>query len=71
MAFSPSQAAHFVELVAKIEGHVAASSLFKRLDPSVHVMDPGELKNWPAYRKLLELKNQETIEALCARDLEE
>lgn len=67
MTFSPSEFAQFVDLMGKIRGHVAANDLFKRVEPNFEKMNPGDLKNWPANRKLLESMKQKSMENFCAR----
>ncbi|VVA92110.1 unnamed protein product [Arabis nemorensis] len=69
MAFSPVQLAHFVELFAKIKGHVAATDLFKTLDPEFDETNPLS-DNWPAFLKLQNLKLvQKNIEKLTILDI--
>ncbi|VVA90715.1 unnamed protein product [Arabis nemorensis] len=55
------------EIALEIRGHVAANDLFQRVEPNFEKMNPGDLKNWPANRKLLELMKQKSMENFCAR----
>ncbi|KFK43328.1 hypothetical protein AALP_AA1G110500 [Arabis alpina] len=62
MKFSPSQFAHFAEVMGKLKGDVAVNDLFKNLDPHFHKMDSSELKNWLPYKNLLEFKSLARLE---------
>lgn len=67
MTFSPSQLELYVELIAKSKGLKPALDFFYKVEPHFNNMAGAAAKNWPAYSKIMRMKEEADKRSKCRR----